>query len=240
MTAAPVPFIVTLVCALTYSFEIVFGLAGTILMLAVLTLFYSAKTLVVYSVLPQILVGIIGLARSPRTVRIGFLGGMLAFATLGGGIGFFLFYRVPVHVFRYLLATIITLAGLHLVTGPRRLRLHAAGGRVLDTLAGMSQALFGISGPIAITRLLGTFSDKTTVRNYALAFFLALNILRATGYLLAHTITPQIGRLMLDSGPFVAVALWFSNHLHFRVNETLFRRVVAWIILASGLSMFFH
>ncbi|MHB8346983.1 MAG: TSUP family transporter [Acidiferrobacterales bacterium] len=240
MTPAPAPFIVTLVCSLTYSFEIVFGLAGTILMLATLTLLYSAKTLVIYSVLPQILAGTIGLARSPRTVRLGFLGGMLAFASLGGAIGLFLFYRVPASVFHYLLATLITLAGLHLVMGPRRLRLHPAGGRVLDTLAGMSQALFGISGPIAMTRLLATFSDKTIVRNYALAFFLALNILRTAGYLLAHTITPQIGRLMLYSGPFVATALWFSNHLHFRVNETLFRRVAAWIILASGLSMFLH
>ncbi len=240
MTTASAAIILTVVCMLTYSFEIVFGLAGTIMMFAILTLLYSAKTLVVYSVLPQILVGTIGLARSPRTVRIGFLGGMLAFAALGGGIGFFLFYHVPAHIFHSLLATLITLAGLHLVTGPRHLRLHAAGGRALDALAGMSQALFGISGPIAMTRLLGTFSDKTTVRNYALAFFLALNVLRAAGYLLAHTITPQIGHLMLDSGPFVAVALWFSNHLHFRVNETMFRRVVAWIIFASGLSMFFH
>ncbi len=240
MIPAPAPFAVTLVCSLTYSFEIIFGLAGTILMLATLTLFYSAKTLVVYSVLPQILVGTIGLARSPRTVRIGFLSGMLAFASLGGAIGLFLFYRVPASVFHYLLATLITLAGLHLVMGPRRLRLRPAGGRILDTLAGTSQALFGISGPIAMTRLLATFGDKTIVRNYALAFFLALNILRATGYLLTHTITPQIGRLMLYSGPFVATALWFSNHLHFRVNETLFRRGAAWIILASGLSMLLH
>ncbi len=238
MIPAPPALILTAVCAFTYSFEIVFGLAGTIMMLAALTLFYDAKTLVVYSVLPQILVGTIGLMRSPRTVRLRFLGGMLAFAAVGGIAGFFLFYHVPGRLFRILLATLVTLAGVHLLTGPRKWRLHPAGARVLDTFSGMSQALFGISGPIAMTRLLATFNDKTVVRNYALAFFLSLNLLRATGYLFAHTITPGIARLMLDSGPFLAVALWFSNHLHFRVKETLFRRVVAWIILASGLSMF--
>ncbi len=240
MIASLAPAILTFVCVLTYSFEIVFGLAGTIMMLAVLTLIYNAKTLVVYSVLPQILVGAIGLARSPRTVRLGFLAGMLAFAALGGVIGLFLFYRLPLRPFHYLLAGAITLAGLYLVTAPRHLRLHGAAGRVLDTLAGMSQALFGISGPIAMTRLLGTFGDKTTVRNYALAFFLSLNVLRTAGYLVNHTITPQIWHLMLISGPFLAVALWFGNHLHFRVNETLFRRVVAWIIVIGGLSLFFH
>ncbi len=236
--AAPAPFVVTVVCVLTYSFEIVFGLAGTILMLAALTLLYSAKTLVVYSVLPQILVGTIGLLRSPRTVRVGFLASMLGFAAAGGAIGMFLFYHVPDDVFHYLLASIITLAGLYLVAGPQRLQLHPAGSRTLDVLAGMSQALFGISGPIAMTRLLATFSDKTTVRNYALAFFLALNVLRAGSYLFTHAYTDGIARLMLYSAPFLATALWFSNHLHFRVNETLFRRVVAWIIFASGVSLF--
>jgi len=234
------PAILTVVCALTYSFEIVFGLAGTIMMFSILTLLYDAKTLVVYSVLPQILVGAIGLARSPRTVRMRFLAGMLGFAALGATAGFFLFYQISARMFHDLLACAITLAGLYLVAAPRHVRFHGVTGRVLDTLAGLSQALFGISGPIAMTRLLGTFDDKTTVRNYALAFFLALNALRAAGYLVNRTITPEIGRLMLISGPFLAVTLWFSNYLHFRVNETLFRRVVAWIILFGGLSLFFH
>ena len=61
--------LLTLVCIFTYTFEIVFGLAGTILLLTLLTWLYDAKTLVIYSTLPQILVGTIGLARSPRTVR---------------------------------------------------------------------------------------------------------------------------------------------------------------------------
>ncbi|HLC44507.1 MAG TPA: hypothetical protein VJK50_01555, partial [Patescibacteria group bacterium] len=55
----------TLICTLTYTFEIVFGLAGTILMLPLLSFLYDAKTLVIYSVLPQILVAVIGLVRSP-------------------------------------------------------------------------------------------------------------------------------------------------------------------------------
>ena len=84
--------ILTLVCALTYSFEIVFGLAGTILMLPVLSFFFDTKTLVIYSILPQILVAVIGLARSPRTVKLEFLAKMLLFATLGALAGLYLFY----------------------------------------------------------------------------------------------------------------------------------------------------
>ena len=46
--------------------------------------------------------------------------------------------------------------------------------------------------------------------------------------------------MMLVSAPFLVVALWFSNLLHFKVNERVFRRVVAWIILLGGCTLFFR
>jgi len=232
--------LLTMVCVITYSFEIVFGLAGTILLLMALTWLYDAKTLVIYSTLPQILVAVIGLGRSPRTVNWNFLAGMLAFAALGGVLGLYLFYRFPQTLFQLLLAAVITLSGIYMVAAPGRLRLTPPQARALDTLAGVSQALFGISGPVAMTRLLATFPDKTTVRNYALAFFLGLNLFRAGGYLLNGTYTAAIVEMMLVTAPFLVVALWYSNRLHFRVNESWFRRVVAWVILIGGVSLFFR
>lgn len=230
----------TVVCVITYTFEIIFGLAGTIMMLAILSLVYDSKTLVIYSLLPQILVGTIGLLRSPKTVELGYLARMLAFACLGGIAGLWLFYYFASDTFQSLLAATVTVFGAYLVLAPGKLKLNKPVAHGLDTLAGASQALFGISGPIAMTRLLSTFGQKTVVRNYALAFFLSMNMFRAGGYLLKGTITAEIGHMMLVSGPFIALALWFSNHLHFRVNETLFRRVVAWMILLGGLTLFYH
>jgi uncharacterized protein len=232
--------ILTLVCVLTYSFEIVFGLAGTIIMLAVMSLWFDPKTLVIYSVLPQILVAGIGLMRSPRTVNLRFLLGMLAFAFLGAMAGLYLFYQFAPKLFQLLLAASITLSGLYMVVASGKLRLSPVTARVLDFSAGVSQALFGISGPIAMTRLLATFDEKTIVRNYALGFFLALNLLRAAGYLVNGTYTSQISYMMLVSAPFLVVTLWFSNRLHFKVNEQVFRRVVAWIILLGGITLFFR
>jgi len=232
--------VLTIVCILTYTFEIVFGLAGTVILLTALTWLYDAKTLVIYSAMPQILVASIGLLRSPRTVRLDVLAGMLVSAGLGAVLGLYLFYQFPLSLFQLLLAATITLFGVYLVVAPNRLRLTPALARSLDALAGFSAALFGISGPVAMTRLMATFSDKTIVRNYALAFFLALNLFRVGGYLLNGTFTQPILEMMLVSGPFIAVALWYSNQLHFRVNEKMFRRVVAWVVLFGGLSLFFR
>jgi uncharacterized protein len=232
--------VLTIVCVLTYSFEIVFGLAGTIMMLTVMSLLYDSKTLVIYSVLPQIMVGTIGLARSPKTVDIRFLGKMLAFAAFGAALGLALFYYFSSRVFHLSLAGAITTFGLYLVIAPGGIHMPPFAARLLDTVAGVSQALFGISGPIAMTRLLATFREKTIIRNYALAFFLSLNFIRLGGYLVNATITVEIGKMMLVSAPFLGIALWYSNRLHFKIKESHFRRVVAWIILLSGLTLFYH
>ncbi len=236
----PALIILTIVCAFTYTFEIVFGLAGTILMLLLLSFLYDAKTLVIYSVLPQILVAVIGLVRSPKKVDRRFVAGMLLFAFMGAVAGFALFYYLSAGTFQMLLAAAITAAGLFLVIAPHRARFNPAGMRVMDTLAGTSQALFGISGPIAMTRLLATYRDKNTVRQHAFAFFLVMNCLRASEYAVHGTYTDEILWMMLISGPFLAVTLWFSNQLHLHINERVFRKVVAWMILVGGLSLFYR
>lgn len=229
-----------LVCVVAYTVEITFGLAGTILMLMVMSFFMETKTLVIFSVMPQILVATIALIRSPNTVELKFLAHMLVFALLGSFLGIYLFYAFPPKLFQLALAGMITLSGVYLVMSPGKLRIGKLSARVLDTTAGVSQAMFGISGPIAMTRLLGSFDNKTLVRNYALAFFLSLNIFRLISYTINNTITPEIGEMMLLVAPVLAIGLWFSNHLHFHLNEIMFRRVVSWLILIGGVSLLLH
>jgi len=207
------------------------------MMIMVMTLFFDAKTLVIYSVMPQILTATIGLIRSPKTVNIRFLSKMLAFGALGGFVGLTLFYKFPTHIFYLTLAIAITVFGSYLVISPHILRIKPAIQRLLDILAGTSQTLIGISGPIAMTRLLGSFNDKLIIRNYALAFFLAMNLFRTGGYIINDTFTDEIVRMMLISGPILAIVLWNANHLHVKVNEYLFRKVVSWVILLGGISL---
>jgi uncharacterized membrane protein YfcA len=230
----------TVVAALTYTFEIVFGLAGTVMMLPIMSLWYDSKTLVIYSVLPQILVATIGLVRSPKNVRAEFIAKMLAFALVGSLAGLYLFYLFPNELFQVLLAAAITAAGVYLVLTPHRLHLNNYTARTLDFLGGVSQGLFGISGPIAMTRLLATFDNKTLVRNYALAFFLPLNLFRAGAYATEGTFTDEVLEMMAFSAPFLAVTLWYANRLHFHVREAHFRKVVAWFILLGGLTLFYR
>lgn len=231
--------LLTFVCMVTYTFEIVFGLAGTIMMLVIMSFFMDAKTLVIYSLLPQILVAAIGLWRSPRNIHLRELGGMLAFAALGAVAGAYLFRQFSLEVFHALLALAITAFGMFLVMTPHKVTMPRPVLRILDTLAGTSQALFGISGPIAMTRLLSSHNDKLVIRNYALAFFLATNLMRGGSYLAGGAITWDIVKMMLISAPFLIVTLWLTSHWHAHITPAAFRRVVSWAILIGGGIMLF-
>ena len=229
--------LLTFVCVITYIFEIVFGLAGTILMLVIMNYFIDAKTLVIYSVLPQILVAVIGLWRAPKNIEPVEFGKMLAFAAIGAVLGLYLFSRVSLELFRTLLAFAILGFGAFLIIAPQRIRMPAPMQRALDVAAGASQALFGISGPIAMTRLLSTYDDKLLIRNYALAFFLATNLLRTGSYIVNDSFTPAILEMMTISAPFLIIALWSTSHWHAKVNNLWFRRVVSWTIFLGGAIM---
>jgi len=229
--------LLTFVCVITYIFEIVFGLAGTILMLVIMNYFMDAKTLVIFSVLPQILVAVIGLWRAPRNIVAAEFAKMIAFASVGAVLGLYLFSQFSLELFRTALAIAILAFGVFLVATPHRIRLPTPVQRALDVAAGTSQALFGISGPIAMTRLLSTYDDKLLIRNYALAFFLATNLIRTGSYIVNGTFTPDILEMMMISAPFLIVALWTTSHWHAKVNNLWFRRVVSWAILLGGVLM---
>lgn len=233
-------FLLTLTCIITYTFEIVFGLAGTIIMLFFMTFFIPEKTLIIYSTLPQIIVASIGLARSPKVIKLSTILSILSFAMFGAVLGYVLFKQFTVMQFHYLLSLAIIAAGIYLVFSPSIIKLKPVVARSLDFFAGASQMMFGISGPIMMTRLMATFDNKTVIRNYAFAFFLSLNIVRFNTYVIDGSLSQEIITAMLVSAPFLITSLWFANHLHFKINDTHFRRVVSWVILIGGIILFFN
>ena len=234
MTESQLLAILISVCALTYSFEIVFGLAGTIMMLPIMGFFMDSKTLVIYSLLPQILTTVIALSKSYKKSNLRIFFSMMAFAAVGGVLGGYFFVQIPQDLFRRLLALVIVMAGIFLIVSPN-FRINATGNRILDFSAGLSHSLFGISGPIVMTRLLGTFDDKTLIRNNALMFFCGLNSIRAVYYFVNGAITPDIQKMYLVSAFFLIPILFFAERLHVRINDVIFKRVVAWIILFCGI-----
>ncbi len=223
---------------MTYALEIIFGLGGTVLMIPVLRWWFPEKTLVVFSVLPQILVAVIGLLASPWVIDWRFLLRVLGFACVGAVAGLVVFHKLSAATFALYLAIALIATGMYLLYRPAHLRIGIRAGHALDTCAGFAQGLFGISGPISMTRFLGTFENKTVVRNYGFAFFLTLNLVRALGYVYSGEFDAEVLQMMFAAAPVLVLVLWYANRWHFKLSEKGFRRAAAGLIIVGGLSLF--
>lgn len=227
------------ICSITYSFEIIFGLAGTIIMVPILGFTFESKTLVIYSLLPQMMVAAIALGRSHRKVNVKEWAVMMLPAAIGAIAGSLLFGYIPNEIFKRMLAVIIILSGVYMVLSPS-IKVGRKSRSVMDLFAGLSHSLFSISGPIVMTRLLATFEDKTVIRNGSLLFFFSLNIIRSVNYLLGGLITPDIIKMFIVSAPFLFIVLFFSERLHLKISNNNFKKVVSWVILLSGVIYLFY
>jgi len=67
-----------------------------------------------------------------------------------------------------------------------------------------------------------------------------MHLFPGAGCLGTGTVNGSVVRMMLVSLPFLAVTLWFANQPHFRVNDRVFRRVIAWVILLGGATIFLN
>ena len=227
-----------------YTFEAVFGLAGTVLLLTVFGLFSDGETmklLVIYSLLPQAIGQTIGLVRVPTKINFKALGQFFISATIGALLGLYLFESLDSKIFFYLLAGVITFSGLSMIYKPGKFKLNIIHKLIFDFLAGVGGILFGISGPLVVTRFLSTFKNKTAIRNHTFVVFLAFNAIRLVRYLTKDpiSITPEIWKAMYISAPLLIIVLWFANYLHLKVNEKVFRTVIAWVVLIGGVMLFF-
>ena len=106
------------VCCLTYSFEAIFGLAGTILMMPIGVLIMDAKTLVIFALLPQLASSTVVLSTSAKKINQKLLVQMFILAAIGALIGLWVFSQISSDLLKLVLGISITIAGLLMLLTP--------------------------------------------------------------------------------------------------------------------------
>lgn len=225
--------ILIFVCSITYSIQMIFGIGGTILMIPALSFFFDVKTLIIYSILPQILVAGIALIKSHKQIDRKELLRMFIVVSCGVIIGSIFFKKIPYSYYHILLALIIITAGLFMIFSPE-FKIGKKRKWLLDFLSGFFHSVFAISGPIIMTRLMATYRNKTKIRNSACAFYIGVNIFRGFNYTIHHSINFKIWKMILVSSPFLLVVFVFADKLHYKIKDEVFKKYLAWIILISG------
>ncbi len=114
----------------------------------------------------------------------------------------------------------------------------ARGGRLADAavglIGGVMGGLGGLTGPAATlwTTLRGW--DRDAQRAVFQVFNLSMQALTMATYLATGAISGQAGRLFLVVAPAMLVPTLIGARLYRRFSDTTFRKVVLWLLAASG------
>jgi len=102
-------------------------------------------------------------------------------------------------------------------------------------LSGILTGLFGTGGPPLIIYYQLSGVDKTAFRSNLMAIFLLMTTVRVPSYALFGLITAPRLWSALAVMPAALLGAFIGNHIHLRLKETTFRRMVSAALILIGL-----
>jgi uncharacterized membrane protein YfcA len=116
---------------------------------------------------------------------------------------------------------------------PMRVVTPAAG-----SVGGFVGALFGASAGMFFAMYLGVLKlSKAQFRATVAAVLIGLGVMRGAGYLWAGAFDRDALVICAAALPVMALGVWAGNHLHTNLDEIKFQRLVAVILILSGIPL---
>lgn len=215
-----------------------FGLVALGLWLHVLSAHVAGPLVIVASLITQT----VSLLHFRRQVRLDLLWPFLVGAVVGTPLGVWLLaYADPLLMRRIMGAFLVAYASFFLLRPP--LKPVHSGGRVADGgvgfVGGVMGGLAGLSGavPTAWCGLRGWHKD--TSRAVYQPFNIAVQLMALPALLGAGLLNRELGYYTLLCVPAMLVGVWFGVRVYRRIDEAQFRKLILWLLLASGASLLF-
>jgi uncharacterized membrane protein YfcA len=167
---------------------------------------------------------------------------ILILVAVGLPVGVWLAARLPEKLLKLILAVFMTVIGTHgLLTlgdgvskkASRRTRLFASG---FLPLGGIIHGAFGSGGPLVVIYATRALGDKSVFRvTLAMAFILINTCLIAT-WTAQRVLTMHHVHIAAICLPFTLAGLFIGNHVHYRMPELAFKRMVYGVLAAGGVA----
>lgn len=215
------------------------GFGDALIMTPLLLLVFDAKLTIVAAGIVQAVVGVRQLAQVRGLAGADYLRLLLPAGLLSVVAGSVFIVQFDSSLLRRGLGLVIVLFALRTLwtmwAGPgTRTRWPRPLGHLAAVISGILGALFGTSGPPIVVFLENQIDSGAVLRATLIAYFAIIDVVRLGGYALGSLVTPQA---LLTGGVMLPAALagaWTGTRLHMRLNERVFRVVVASLLLLAG------
>ncbi len=213
-----------------------FGLVAYGLWLHVLSPQVAGPLVIVASFFAQCL----SLVHVRHRFRFDLLWPFLVGGVIGTPIGVWLLaYIDPLILRRATGVFLVAYSSFFLLRPP--LKPFHAGGRVADGgigfVSGVMNGLAGLSGPLSTAWCGLRGWDREVSRAVYQPFIIALQIVALPPLLSAGLLNRELGYYTLICLPTMLLGVWLGVRLYVRINEAQFRKLILWLLLASGVSL---
>jgi uncharacterized membrane protein YfcA len=106
--------------------------------------------------------------------------------------------------------------------------------RIITYSAGITQGLFASGGPLLVYAIAGSKIDKATFRATLSVVWCSMNTLLLTAFVLDGSLQPLLGNIALYL-PLLFVAVKLGNYLHHKLDDSLFRIGIYYLLLVTGI-----
>lgn len=183
------------------------------------------------------------LRKNLRHVQWPALWRVMPFCLVGVAIGLYFFKTLDAHTLARALGMFVAAYGLYALGMTWRPARPAAVPMWLATpaagsLAGFVGTIFGSMAGMFFAIYLDLLKlEKSAFRATVAAILFGLGIFRGLGYAAVGSYDRETLMVCLVAVPVMLIGVWIGNHMHANLNDTAFKRLVAVILIASGLPL---
>ena len=217
------------------------GFASALFAIPLLALFLDIKFVVPVFLLFDFISGIVLTISTRRfidkkTVLLLFSG-----LLIGTALGTYFLVSFGSEVLKRIFGVVVILFALKILIleneGTRR-KISKLWAPVSGIAGGCTGAMFGLNGPPLVFYLAHQLKDKQVFRATIYAAFFVDACYRLILYSFNGLVTVEVVKSALYLTPFLLLGLLLGSKLHARINENIFRKIIALILVVTGIFLF--
>lgn len=218
------------------------GFGAGLIAIPLMALMYPLQFVVPLQLLFELSISALLLPKVWRDVDWPQITGIAVGMFIGNVSGSFILATVPNQLLKGVLTVVVLLFGGYLAWSagrPGGLKIARRWAFPFGLVGGVFGGAFGMSGPLVVFYLSCQFDRKEVLRASLIGAFAMASCWTLFAHAWNGLYSVESFKLMGLLLPAFLVATWTGHRAHFRVSETLFRRVVAAILMVAGLLLGF-
>jgi uncharacterized membrane protein YfcA len=213
------------------------GFASALFAIPLLALFLDIRFVVPVFLLFDFISGLILIIQTRKSIDKMNALLLLSGLVVGTAIGTYFLVSFGNEILKRIFGGLVILFALRILileNDVARKHISKVWGPVSGLLGGCTGGMFGLNGPPIVLYLTHQLKDKQVFRATLYGVFFVDSCYRLILYSFNRLITVQVIKFALYLTPFLLVGLILGSKLHTRIKENLFRKVIATILIGTG------